>query len=66
MSLKSLVSLMSLGYARAVRRTMPLALLVAEQVAVYGNLLGVAHLLALDIREFHAELLGLTLVDLAR
>ena len=28
--------------------------LVAEQVAVYLNLLRIAHLLALDIREFYA------------
>ena len=40
--------------------------LIAQQVAVYLYLLGVAHLLAHDIRELHAELLGLAGVDLAR
>ena len=40
--------------------------LIAQEVAIYLYLLGVAHLFAHNIRELHAELLGLAGVDLAR
>ena len=40
--------------------------LVAQEVAVYTYLIWITHLLTLNIREFHAQLLRFALVNLTR